>query len=87
MSEPEILSRNDVMSPPPNSLPPNQKLVKDVWGDLFLIAMTGLALLAAKWEIMTTGDFGKAFFGVLFIKATMSTGKGISLDALPFMRK
>lgn len=87
MSEVEIKTRNDFqpeLAKP--SLPPTQKLAKDVWTDVFLLTLLCIALLATKWEIMTPADFGKAWFGILVVKA-MSSGKGISLDALPFISR
>ncbi len=69
------------------SLPPNQKLAKDVWGDVFLLTLAVISLLAARWDIIPKEDFGRVLFGILILKASLSTGKGISLDALPFMRK
>lgn len=86
--EVDIKTRNDFPPELPKaSLPPTQKLAKDVWGDLFLLAIVGLSLVSAKWGVMKAESFEKVVFGVLFIKATMLTGKGISLDALPFVRK
>lgn len=88
----DIRTRNDfepALPEPPQkpTLPPTQKLAKSIWDDVFWWGVLGFALMAAKWELMTPADFGKAFFGVIFIKATMATGKGISLDALPFMKR
>ena len=87
--ENEVLSRNDMLEPEPpkQSLPPALKFGRDVWGDVFLLAIVGFSLLAAKWEVMKPESFEKVIFGVLFIKATMITGRGISLDALPFMKR
>lgn len=85
----EIKSRNDVWAEqaPKPSLPPTQKLAKDVWGDVFLLLLVGMALLGDKWGALDKGDFSKVLFIVLAIKATLSTGKGINLEALPFLRK
>lgn len=84
----EIKTRNDFQQEPPKaSLPPTQKLAKVVWDDWFLLIVLGIALVATKWEILPKEDFGRAMFGILLIKATLSQGKGLNLDALPFLRK
>lgn len=87
MNDPENPPDMTPPEPAKASLPPALKFGKDVWGDVFLLALVGLSLVAAKWDVMKAESFEKVVFGVLFIKATMITGKGISIDALPFMKR
>ena len=82
MSDNDIQSRNDMLAPPPPSLPPTQKLAKGIWEDVFLLALVGLGLLSAKWSLLTGDQFDKFIFSVLVVKATLATGKGVSVDAI-----
>jgi len=82
--QPEIRSRNDILQLPAPipSLPPTQKLAKDIWGDCVWLMILGLSLLAAKWAVISGEDFAKVLFSVVVIRATLATSKGISLDAV-----
>lgn len=71
-----------IQDKPPPSLPPNQKLAKDVWGDVFWLLTLSIGLLAAKWAVITGGEFGTLLMVVVSIKASLSTGKGVSSDAI-----
>jgi hypothetical protein len=69
------------------SLPPKLKLGKFMWDDSVWIVVLALALLAAKWGVIKGEDFKEMLIGVGFVLATKTIGRGVSVDALPFMRR
>lgn len=69
------------------SLPPRLKLGKFMWDDSVWIVVLALALVAAKWGIIRGEDFKEMLIGVGFVLATKTIGRGVSVDALPFMRR
>lgn len=77
----------DLEPPQKATLPPVMKLGKHMWEDSVWFGLAVLALLAAKWGVLTGADFKEILVGILMALAMRSTGKGISLESLPFMKR